>query len=543
MISISQIKLLFKDYKYQNLLELIEKDPKINFDKNFSLELSIIFYYYIRSNLELGFLGKALKLAKIRYNTKNKSRKLQARLYDIITYSYALMNKGFYQLMPDLEQEGNELCNVLLQDEEINNEILDLVSLFKNCIGNSFLLTIKLDKALLYYNESLEIREKLGNETLIADSLLNIGITNYDHGNYSQAIDHETRALNLYKKWNEKFGILNASVNLVILKLSQGDWKEAMKLINEIMPVAERFHNLKFHSILLQMQGDINENKGNLDEAIKCYNDSLKIKQQLGNMKMVADGLTSIGHVHIEKKEYQEALECFNESIEYYTNSSSDLHIIISLFWIFWIYYTIGNGDKMNVYASRIEQKLERYHDVRSKQIHIISKSLQESYNNNMILTNKDSIIIQNLLEENNVVEVKLKIIALNMLCIYKLNKLKSSDNDYLRKEISEIIDNIYKLGEEKNSYKFIVMSFNLKAKFNLILGDIEKSIESINSALNLAKKYELERLITETEREQEEVSKKIDLWYKNIPVNPPIAEKIEESNILEYLKDIMNIF
>ena len=545
MQNISEIKTLFNESKYEELVQLVksnsDNDNELKDLEN--IEQSIICYCYVRSLLELGSLDEAMSLGDYRYKKSLNSENLVLRLYDIVTYAYALMNRGLYQNMISIELEGNEISTKLLASKEKDKDLLEVITLYKNIVGNAFLLTDSLNKALRYYKECLDIRQKIpNNENFIADSLLNIGIVYFLQGNYNQAYDFESQALQMKKKNDEKYGILNTSVNLVILMINQGRWNEATDLIGESMELAVSIKNLKFESILLQMLGDINENKGKLDDAVNFYNQSLKIKEKIGNKKLIADIFVSLGYVYIEKKEYKEALTCFNKSNEYYTISGSNFHMINSTFWIFWIHYTLGNELKIEHFASEMFKDLERYHELRTNQIYIITKALYASFKNRYVLDSENSQAIQDLLEKSDIVDLKLQIIASNILCIYKLNKLKIEDKIELRNEISELFENIYNMGVEKNSFKFMVISLILKAKFNLILGNIDTTLESINQAKEIAKEFDLERLLTELEKEERELSDKIDLWYKDIPVNPTINEKIDDSNILDYLHDIMKI-
>ena len=543
MNNVSEIKALFKESEYDDLVQLVESDTSSKLKDSETIEQSIIRYCYVRSLLELGFIGKAMNLAEYRYKSSLKSNNLELRLYDIVAYAYALMNSGLYQAMTNIELEGNGISTKLLVTKEKNNDLLEVITLFKNIVGNAFLLTDNLDKALEYYKECLNIREKIpNNDRFIADSLLNIGIVYLLQGNYNHAYEYEAQALQLKKKIDEKFGILNTSVNIVILKINQGKWNEASELIVETMKLAVSLKNLKFESILLQMLSDINENKGKLDEAIRYYIQSLNIKEKIGNKKLLADILVSIGYVYIEKKEYQQALDYFNKSSMYYTISGSNFHMINSTFWIFWIYYTIGNESEIELYVSEMFKDLERYNEIRINQIFIITKEIYASFKNGYILDDENALAIQDLLKKRDIVDLKLQIIASNLLCIYKLNKLKIGDSIKLRNEISELFENIYNMGVEKNSYKYMVISLILKAKFNLILGNIEITFNALKSGMDYAPKYELDRLIYEIELEEKEVQEKIELWYNDIPINPPIAEKIDNSNILDYLKDIMNI-
>ncbi len=508
---------------------------------NVTIQGAEMFYYYIRSLLELGKVDRGLELAKNMFYKTLQYLHNEITLFFSVAYAYALMNKGLYHEMLQLEKDSSNIIKNLISSSD-DTAILIIIALFKNIIGNAYLLTAKLDLAYDYYKESLELRKNLQDESFIADSLLNIGLVFFNKGEYDKALNYEGQALEKYKKVNDKYGILNTTVNIAVLLYHQGKLDYVEKIINENLGLATSYKNIKFISAFYQLLGDIYENKGNLSDAIENFEKSYKMKEVLGNKKLLGDILTSIGYLYIEKNDYLNAIEYLDKALHDYKASGSTPGLIIATFWKFWIYYNLEQKNKMNQILKELENFATSNNDQRTNQIYLVAKVITMYQNNNSQIDESMANNLQGILDEDKIIDIRLSMLAITILCSYKICKLKAHDNEELKSEIDSIIDTIYNLGFENKSYKYMVISFILKTKFNLILGNIENSFESLKKGLEIAEKYELKRLMDEIKREEEKLLEKIDLWYTGIPVTPPLAEKIEESIILDYLKEIMKV-
>lgn len=484
-----------------------------------------------------------MNLSKSKFDTALEKSINEITLWYGITYAYALMNKGLLKDILVIEQKVIPIIKILTQADNASLESISLIALFKNSIGNAYLLTNDLEPAYRYYSESLTLRERLNDSSSIADSILNIGLVHYYKGEYELALDHEKRALEKYKEINDKFGVLNTTVNLAVLLYNQGKWDDSIEIINESMELAISYKNIKFVSALYQILGDIYENKGDFDKAIESLNQSYRLKEKLNNPKLLGDISISLSHLYIEKNDSKAALEHIHKALRYYTISGDGSGIIIGLFWQFWIY--IGSGNKTQIEQSFLElqEQCTNSNNQRTNQILLVAHALYSLYHDNSAIDEIASTQLKTMLDNDKIIDIRLSIIAITLLCTFKLYELKQRDEKSLEKEILSIIESIYALGLKINSYKFMVLSYILQMKFNVITGNIEKSFEALKKGLELAGKYDLNRLIEDLKDEETELTQKIERWYGEIPINPPLAEKIDESNILDYLKDAMKLF
>jgi tetratricopeptide (TPR) repeat protein len=91
-----------------------------------------------------------------------------------------------------------------------------------NAIGNVYLSRGESEDALTYFQQALQLREKLNVPGDIADTLGNLGVTNVNLGQYNQATDAYMRALDLFRKSGDNHGAALQSQSLGMMFQTQG---------------------------------------------------------------------------------------------------------------------------------------------------------------------------------------------------------------------------------------------------------------------------------------------------------------------------------
>ena len=79
-----------------------------------------------------------------------------------------------------------------------------------------------------------------------------------------------------------------------------------------------------------------------------------------------------------------------------------------------------------------------------------------------------------------------------------------------------------------------------MQAKLNLITFDFRKARNLLSNALDIAKKYNQERLFTRILNEQDELSKNFVKWEKLKASGANISERMELAHIDEQIKSIL---
>ena len=91
-----------------------------------------------------------------------------------------------------------------------------------NNIGGVYLAQGKSDDALTYYQQALQLREKLGAPADIAETLHNLGEGYTKTAQYDNAMTNYMRALELYRKAGDAHGAALESYGTGMVFLYQG---------------------------------------------------------------------------------------------------------------------------------------------------------------------------------------------------------------------------------------------------------------------------------------------------------------------------------
>ena len=144
-------------------------------------------------------------------------------------------------------------------------------------IGIAYKQLDRLDEALKNYQESLDIKQRLGNKRGMAGSLSEIAQVQERQGKLKEAEQSYQAALKLQREIGDKAGM-------------------SMTLIN--------------------LAGLMNETLGRPDDALPLLREALQLRRDAGNPAGEAMVLNNIGNVYLAKGDYSEAQTYFERTLE-----------------------------------------------------------------------------------------------------------------------------------------------------------------------------------------------------------------------------------
>lgn len=216
-------------------------------------------------------------------------------------------------------------------------------------------------KALEYYQQSLELRRKLGDAGGAADTLINIGVSYRAIGDDERALDSFARALNIRHASGDKYGEANVQaklgethislgepskavehyqqalplfraadnrdgetdvlVNLIFLKLGLGEPQQALTYIRQAQAIARADKDETFETLLLIFSGGANLQLKDLQTASAQFRLSLRAFKAEGGTLGQAVGFVLIGFMYEASNDHAKALEYLNQGISYLKSS------------------------------------------------------------------------------------------------------------------------------------------------------------------------------------------------------------------------------
>lgn len=113
-------------------------------------------------------------------------------------------------------------------------------------LNNMGLLEIgrkKYDRALIRFNNALEVGEKLGNSKHAALQAGNIGSTYRDMNKSEQAIEYYEKALHFYEESGHREGIADQCTNIAYIYVIEKRFKDALEMYQKALPVYMEIEN------------------------------------------------------------------------------------------------------------------------------------------------------------------------------------------------------------------------------------------------------------------------------------------------------------
>lgn len=284
---------------YEWLSQNIE--PPNNF-----LLLSVPYQIYLAFNL----YEDALRLLKkiVSLSEKNKDLKWKCIAYNNMGFIYD--HQGHYQKALEYYDVSLQIC------EQLGNQKGKATLL--NNIGNIYFSQGEVPEAFEKYKEALQIAEQLGEIGKKAIYLSNIGQIHRKQGNYSLALKCYKESLKIQKQEGNLGGTAIGISNIGVIYDAQGNRTKALKCYEETLRIFEELGALAAKGTCLYNIGGIYEDQRDYPEALNRYEQALHIYDQIGSLMNKAFYLRKIGGIYTIQKNYFGALEKFKEALHIY---------------------------------------------------------------------------------------------------------------------------------------------------------------------------------------------------------------------------------
>jgi tetratricopeptide (TPR) repeat protein/class 3 adenylate cyclase len=276
-----------------------------------------------------------------------------------------------YRLDPDLALELNKKiefrCKEVLGNPELpprGKEKVMYQEALAYCLGNIGWIYNKqsdYEKAMMYYTQSLQIKEELGNKKGIASSLNNIGLIYYEQGDYSKAMAHYTQSLQIKEELGDKTGIASSLNNIGLIYYEQGDYSKAIGYYTQSLKIEEILGNKNGSASSFNNIGLIYYEQGDYAKAMANYTQSLQIHEELGDKTGIANALNNVGLIYKRQGDYSKAMANYTQSLQIKEELGDKNGIANSLKNIGLIYKSQGDNTKAMAYYTqslKIEEEL-----------------------------------------------------------------------------------------------------------------------------------------------------------------------------------------
>jgi tetratricopeptide (TPR) repeat protein len=175
--------------------------------------------------------------------------------------------------------EAMEIFEALLEEElvdELRGEVLGEAGLVYKAKG-------EWERAIEYYECSLAIQKKVGEEHGMAATFNKLGSVYQVRGEWGRAMEHYERSLAIQEKVGDRHGISTTFNNLGLVYQARGEWGQAMEYYERSLAIQEKVGDEHGMAAIFNNLGSVYQAKGESERAIEYYERSLAIDEKLGD--------------------------------------------------------------------------------------------------------------------------------------------------------------------------------------------------------------------------------------------------------------------
>ncbi|MEJ1929563.1 tetratricopeptide repeat protein [Nostoc sp. NIES-2111] len=204
-------------------------------------------------------------------------------------------------------REAVQLCKSTL---EVTQDYLVLVQLGRNesQLG-------EVEQAQKHYQQAFQLCPEK-DETEKAAIIHNLAYIYVEQGDVEQAITLYNESLEIKQRIGDVQGQAATLHELGRIYSNKGEVEQAIALYHESLSISERIGNVQTQAATLHELGHIYAKKGDVEQAIALYHESLDIEERIGNVQGKAATLHQLAIIYANKGEVEQAINLFQQSLE-----------------------------------------------------------------------------------------------------------------------------------------------------------------------------------------------------------------------------------
>ena len=185
-------------------------------------------------------------------------------------------------------------------------------------IGNNYSDLGKYNQALQYYQQGLQLSEKLQENKDKAEALFieSIGMIYSYQGNYSEALKYCVKSLKIKETLNDEYGLASSYSNLGVIYKHIKDYKQALDYFEKSLDYFEKNDLKESMSVAYNNMGILYYELKNYDLAMEYYKKDMALCISLNDIIGTQGLYNNIGLVEIERNELVSAKNNFETAIK-----------------------------------------------------------------------------------------------------------------------------------------------------------------------------------------------------------------------------------
>lgn len=207
--------------------------------------------------------------------------------------------------------DDEKALEILKKAEELANNENEKLSVYQY-IGSLLINTGKLDDALAYFNEALNLATLSNKKTTYA--LSKIAYIYFKKKDLEKSAEYYDKAIEAGIREDASENLmLEIGNNFCVVAIELGLYKEAVALLKDLLAIGTISGNLRFICQIEINLGGAYFRMGNKDAARRYFTMGLNHAKKLGNKQLEAIAYLHLGHILNKKSYLNKAKELFKE--------------------------------------------------------------------------------------------------------------------------------------------------------------------------------------------------------------------------------------
>lgn len=258
-----------------------------------------------------------LKQAK-KYADLSKTLEVKSSVYETLAH--------FARVMESNKKSKYYLTKALNYADGIKDK--SYLASFYNNVAYQYTLLNNADSARLFYDKTLKLKEDLGDELSVSKTLLNLGILNYNEGNYPLALENFFEALEIKQRLspNDSSSISKLFTNIGNVYIRTGKYDRTLAYYKKSMKYKNEDDLVGLSKVTLNT-GSLYKALEKPDSALKYLNEALALKTKLKDKQGIATTLSIIASVYKQQNKYEEAIRHNLQALEIHRQTGNQFGI------------------------------------------------------------------------------------------------------------------------------------------------------------------------------------------------------------------------
>ncbi len=200
--------------------------------------------------------------------------------------------------------------------------------------------------ARAYYEKSLGLVRRMGDQRRTASVLNNLGIVAKEQGDYKTARANYEESSELWRQLGEKALLARVLNNLGLIECEQGEYQKARTLYEESLALRRELADQQGIAMSLFNLGEVAEYETNYALAQQLYNDSFSLRDKLGDKRGMAALLHHMGRVALRQNNVRASHSLFAQCLALRENLSDKSGMLECLSGFAMLAHALGGLDK-----------------------------------------------------------------------------------------------------------------------------------------------------------------------------------------------------